>query len=119
EIVGYSFAWKPGKAYYVPVRAPQGEPQLDPQATLAALREVLEDPQIKKIGQNLKYDMVVLRSAGVEVQGTAFDTMIASYLLDAGERNHRLDDLARRYLSHEPTTYAQLVGTGKNEKRID
>lgn len=119
EIVGYSFAWEPGKAYYVPVRAPQGEPQLDPQLALETLREVLENPQIKKIGQNLKYDIIVLRSAGINVQGAAFDTMIASYLLDAGERNHRLDDLARRYLSYEPTTYGQLVGTGKNEKRID
>ena len=62
EIVGYSFAWKPGKAFYVPVRGPAGEPVLDPVATLDALRPILENPAIAKIGQNLKYDMIVLRT---------------------------------------------------------
>ena len=60
-------------------------------------------PTIEKIGQNLKYDMIVLRSAGVEVAGVQFDTMVASYLLDAGERNHNLDELAGRYLNHTTT----------------
>jgi len=119
EIVGYSFAWKPGQAYYVPVRAPAGEPQLDPKATLAALRPVLENPAIGKIGQNLKYDMIVLRSAGVELAGLQFDTMIASYLLDAGERNHNLDELAGRYLNHVTTKIEALIGSGKNQKRMD
>ncbi len=94
EIVGYSFAWNEGEAYYVPVRAPEGEPRLDPAETLEALRPVLENPPIEKVGQNLKYDMIVLRTAGVEVAGAQFDTMVASYLLDAGERNHNLDELA-------------------------
>lgn len=119
KLVGYSFSWEPGQGYYVPVRAPEGEPRLDPDATREALRPVLEDPNVEKIGQNLKYDMQVLRAAGVELRGLAFDTMIASYLLDAGERNHRLDDLARRYLNHRPTSYAELVGTGKNPRTID
>ncbi len=67
EVVGYSFSWNQGEAYYVPVRAPAGEPQLDPAETLEALRPILENPRIEKVGQNLKYDMVVLRAAGLEV----------------------------------------------------
>ncbi|HEY2146865.1 MAG TPA: DNA polymerase I, partial [Pirellulales bacterium] len=119
EIVGYSFAWNEGQGYYVPVRAPAGEPRLDPAETLAALKPVLEDPQIRKIGQNIKYDMIVLRAAGVELAGVEFDTMIASYLIDAGERNHNLDELAARYLNHATTTIDQLIGIGKQQKRMD
>ncbi len=69
ELVGMSFCWAAGVAYYLPVRAPAGEAHLDAGATLDALRPVLENPEIKKVGQNLKYDMVVLRSAGVELPG--------------------------------------------------
>ncbi len=119
EIVGHSFAWKEGEGYYVPVRAPAGEPCLDPRETLAALRGVLENPEIHKVGQNLKYDMIVLRAAGVEVAGARFDTMVASYLLDAGERNHNLDELSLRYLRHKTIKIDELIGTGKNQKRMD
>ncbi len=119
EIVGYAFAWQAGQAYYIPVRAPRGEPRLDPQTTLEALRPVLENPAIEKIGQNLKYDMIVLRSAGVELRGAAFDTMVADYLLAPGERNHNLDDLAKRYLNHKTIKISELIGTGKKQKRMD
>jgi len=119
DIVGYSFCWKEGEAYYVPVRAPEGEPCLDPDETLAALKPVLENSQVEKVGQNLKYEMVVLRCAGVELAGAAFDTMMASYLLDAGERNHSLDELSARYLDHATIKIDQLIGTGKNQKRMD
>ena len=119
EIVGYSFSWEDNKAYYVPVRAPAGEPHLDPAATLEALRPILENDKIEKVGQNLKYDMVVLRSVGVRVAGARFDSMVASYLLDAGERNHNLDELAQRYLRHETTKIEELIGTGKNQKQMD
>ena len=102
EIVGYSFAWQTGEAYYLPVRAPSGEQHLDPASDARGAAAVLENPAIEKVGQNLKYDMIVLRSAGVELAGVDFDTMVASYLLDAGERNHNLDELAQRYLeSHD------------------
>src|SRR5262245_10867356 len=119
EIVGYSFAWAPGQAAYIPVRAPAGEPQLDSAVVLAALKPVLEDPRIQKVGQNLKYDMVVLRNAGIELAGVAFDTMVADYLLEPGERSHNMDDMARRYLGHQTITIDQLIGTGKNQKRMD
>lgn len=119
DIVGYSFAWKPGEAFYLPVRAPEGEPRLDPDATLAALRPVLENRAIGKVGQNIKYDMIVLRTAGAELQGVEFDTMVASYLLDAGERNHNLDELAQRYLNHANIKIKELIGAGKQQKRMD
>lgn len=119
EIVGYSFAWNAGEAYYLPVRTPEGEPCIDPKIALEALRPVLENPAIEKVGQNLKYDLIVLRSAGVNVAGTQFDTMVASYLLDAGERNHNLDELAARYLNHTTTKISALIGSGKNQKTMD
>ncbi len=90
EIVGYSFAWSPGEACYIPVRAPAGEPQLDPTLVRDALKPVLENPAIEKIGQNLKYDTIVLQCAGIELRGMAFDTMVADYLLEPGERSHNM-----------------------------
>ena len=119
EIVGYSFAFKPNEAFYVPVRGPAGDRVLDPAETLAALRPVLENAAIRKIGQNLKYDAIVLRNVGVHLAGIAFDTMIASYLLDAGGRSHNLDDLAQKYLSHTTIKIDELIGKGKDQKRMD
>jgi DNA polymerase-1 len=119
EIVGLSFAWKPGEAYYLPVRAPVGEPRLELETVLAALRPILEDPSVSKIGQNLKYDILVLRAAGIALRGVVFDSMVASYLLDAGERNHNLDELAQRYLNHTTIRISELIGTGKDQKRMD
>ncbi len=119
EMVGYSFAWKEDEAWYVPVRAPEGDPCLDPKLVADTLRPILENPSIQKIGQNLKYDYITLRSVGIRLAGIAFDTIVASYLLDAGSRNHTLDELARRYLQHETIKIHQLIGSGKNQKRMD
>jgi DNA polymerase-1 len=119
EIVGYSFAWTPGEACYVAVRGPAGATVIDPDVALAKLRPILENSDIAKIGQNLKYDMIVLRNVGVRLAGAAFDTMVASYLLDAGERNHNLDDLSERYLDHTTIKISELIGKGKNQKRMD
>jgi DNA polymerase-1 len=119
EIVGISFSWNEQNAYYLPLRGPQGSRLLDLQKTLDALRPVLEDPAIGKLGQNLKYDRIVLRGAGIELTGAPFDTMVASYLLDAGQRNHNLDDLAKRYLHHVTIKIEELIGSGKHQKRMD
>ena len=119
EIVGISLSWNEKQAYYLPLRGPQGARLLDPQPTLDALRPVLEDAAIGKLGQNLKYDRIVLRNAGIELAGTPFDTMVASYLLDAGQRNHNLDDLAKRYLRHVTIKIEELIGSGKHQKRMD
>ena len=119
EIVGLSFAWQDDQAWYLPIRGPVDDRCLDPRATLESLRPILEDPNVGKIGQNLKYEMIVLRSAGVELAGVEFDTMVASYLLEAGDRNHGLDELAKRYLDHNTIKITELIGTGKNQKRMD
>jgi DNA polymerase I len=119
EIVGYSFAWKPGQGFYIPVRGPAGDRVLDPKLVADALRPILENPAIAKVGQNLKYDMIVLRSVGIELCGFVFDTMIADYLIDSGERTHNIDHLAKKYLGHETIKIAEVIGTGKNQLRMD
>jgi DNA polymerase-1 len=119
EIVGLSFAWEPAHAFYVPVKSPAGEPRLELESTLSTLKPVLEDPAIQKIGQNLKYDIVVLRGCEVSMAGVAFDTMVADYLLAPGERAHNIDDMAKRYLRHETIKISALIGSGKNQKRMD
>ncbi len=119
EIVGYSFAWQTAAACYIPVRAPVGEKQLDSGRVRDALRPILENPEIEKVGQNLKYDMVVLRSEDIQLRGVLFDTMVADYLLDPGERNHGIDELARRHLGYTKIETKSLIGTGKKQKRMD
>ncbi len=119
ELVGISIAWQPGSAAYIPVLAPEGEPKLERDAVLAALRPIFEDPAIAKLGHNLKFDIIVLRSAGVDVRGELNDTMVADYLLNPGGRNHTLDDLSTRYLQHPMTSIKSLIGSGKNEITMD
>ncbi len=119
ELVGLSFCAEPGVAYYVPLRAPSADRAIPTEIALAALRPLYENPAVSKIGQNLKYDLTVLRGAGVEVAGVAFDTMVASYLLDAGERIHSLDELSARYLNHTTIKISELIGKGKSQKRMD
>jgi DNA polymerase-1 len=119
DLVGLTFAWQGDEGWYLPLRAPEGERRLDERETLERLRPILEDPGVAKIGQNLKYDIVALRGAGVRVAGVSFDSMVASYLLDAGQRNHNLDDLAKRYLGHETIKISSLIGTGRDQKRMD
>ncbi len=119
KLVGVSFAWNNDEAWYLPLRAPEGEPHLDADETLAAIKPILEDPAVAKIGQNLKYDTIVLRTAGIRLAGVVMDTMIASYLLEAGRRNHSLDELAQTYLGHETIKISELIGSGKNQKQMD
>jgi DNA polymerase-1 len=85
----------------------------------APLRELLEDPKVRKTMQNAKYDMLVLRGVGVEVQGVDFDTMVASYVLDPGRRAHGLDVLALEFLDHLTTSFEELCGRGKGEIPYD
>ena len=118
QLVGVSLAWTPGQACYIPVDGPPGDPVLDLEQSLACLRPLLEDASVPKVGQNLKYDAVVLRGAGVDLRGIAFDTMVASYLLDSGQRSHGLDELAIKYLGHENSKISDLIGTGKQQKSM-
>ena len=119
DLVGLSFSWKPGEAYYLPVRGPADANVLNETDTLTALQPILRDPQIEKIGQNIKYDMLALGRAGTPLEGPVTDTMILSYLLESGERNHNLDQLSQRLLDHTMVPITDLIGKGKNQGRMD
>ncbi len=119
HLVGLSFAWEPGVAYYLPIRGPMGSTVLDQKTTLDALRPALTDPATEKVGQNLKYDMLMLQRVGIELAGPVTDTMVLSYLLESGERNHSLDQLAQRLLNHPMIPITALIGKGKTQITMD
>ncbi len=111
ELVGLSFAIKPGEAWYVPVSANQQECQ----QVVNEFKAVLENSSIAKIGQNIKYDILVLKWYGVSIKGTLFDTMLAHYILDPDSR-HSMDILAENYLGYSPVSITSLIGAkGKNQ----
>ena len=111
EVVGLSFSFKKGEAYYVPVP----EPFEKAKAVIGKFRSPLTDPAIRKIGQNIKYDLLVLRKYGMEVQGELFDTMIAHYLFEP-EMRHNMDFLAATYLNYQPVSIETLIGKkGKSQ----
>ena len=118
RLVGLSFSWQAGRAYYVPVRAAVGR-TLDEAAVVERLRPVFENPERKKVGQNLKYDMAVLRQVGIHVKGALFDTMIASFVLDPVRRSHGLDGLALEHVGHRMIPITELIGKGKQQCSID
>ena len=113
ELVGIAFAYVPGEAYYVPVP----EDQKEAQAIVDEFKSVLENENIQKIGQNLKYDIQVMKNYGVEVKGKMFDTMLAHYLIDP-ESRHKMDVLAENYLNYTPIPIEDLIGKGKSQKNM-
>jgi len=111
DLVGLSFSIKPGTGYYIPVPAEREEAQL----IVDEFRAVLENEAIEKIGQNTKYDILVLKWYGVEVKGKLFDTMLAHYLIDPDTR-HGMDVLSENYLGYSPISITKLIGAkGKNQ----
>jgi len=116
-LVGVSFSCEEGKAYYLPIEHRYlGVPkQLYWSEALEIMRDVLEDEQISKVGQNIKYDAEVLKRHGVDLKGVYFDTMIASYVINPGLRQHGLDYLAQHYLNHKMIHFSDVVGKGKNQ----
>lgn len=119
DLCGISISTKPGHAVYIPVRSPEPDTHLDESTVLDLLRPILEDPSLPKCGHNLKYDLIVLRRAGIHLRGLAFDSMIASYLIDASRSSHSLDNLALALLNHTCIPISDLIGTGKQQKRFD
>jgi len=101
ELVGISFSITPEKAYYIPLAHSYiGVPeQLPKEFVITKIRDILENPEIKKIGHNIKYDLLILKNEGIELKGVAFDTMIADYLLNPNKPNHSLEECALNYLS--------------------
>ena len=121
RLVGLSFCLVPAEAFYIPMGhnylgAPE---QLSRDVVLERLQSVLADPTIEKIGQNIKYDWMVLRRHGVDLAGVDFDTMVASYLINPGKRAHGLDQIALDYLGHKNITYAEVAGKGKAAVTFD
>jgi len=119
EIVGIAVCWRAGEAYYLALRGPKGEAVLDSKATLEALRPIFEAPSPEKVNQNIKYDMQVLWRHGIDLGGIAGDSMVADYLLHAGERGHSLDVLAEKHLGHRVIPISALIGKGKGQRRMD
>lgn len=121
RIVGFSVSIAVGEAYYVPLAHRYlGVPaQLDRDTVLQQFKPVLENPHIGKIGQHLKYDTHVLANHGISLQGVVFDTMLASYVLDATATRHNLDDLAQHYLNYQTTTFEELAGKGVKQRTFD
>ncbi|MBI6216448.1 DNA polymerase I [Proteus sp. DFP240708] len=117
RLVGLSFAIEPGKAAYIPLRheyldAPD---QLPVNEVLVALKPILEDKNILKIGQNLKFDRGIMENEGIELNGIHFDTMLESYVLNSVSNRHDMDTLAEKHLNHKTTTFEEIAGKGKGQ----
>jgi len=117
QLVGVCVAVEPGQAAYIPFGHDYlGAPaQLSQDTVLAQLKPLLEDPDIKKIGQNLKYDMSVLAQHGIDLQGVAFDTMLESYVLDSVATRHDMDSLAAEYLGETTISFSDVAGKGASQ----
>lgn len=115
QIVGISFAIDPEKPAYLPLAHEDGTPQLDYQETLAVLKPLLESDNVKKVGQNLKYDYNVFQSAGIHLKGILFDTMLESYLLNSTAARHDMDSLALHYLHYQTIRYSDVTGKGAQQ----
>ncbi|VGM95367.1 DNA polymerase I [uncultured Avibacterium sp.] len=143
NLVGISFALENGEACYIPLdhlhevaceSQSQGDlfgsadvtetyfervpSQLDKQQCLAALKPLLENPKIEKVGQNIKYDLTVFANQGIALQGVRFDTMLESYVLNSTGR-HNMDELAKRHLEHQTIEFEAIAGKGKKQLTFD
>ncbi|MDE8642656.1 DNA polymerase I [Proteus mirabilis] len=117
RLIGLSFAVEPGKAAYIPLRhdyldVPE---QLPVDEVLTALKPILEDKTILKIGQNLKFDRGIMENEGIELNGIYFDTMLESYVLNSVSSRHDMDTLAEKHLNHKTTTFEEIAGKGKGQ----
>ena len=117
DLVGISVAVEPGSAAYIPFGHDYlGAPvQLSRETVLNALKPILENPQIKKVGQNLKYDISVLAQQGIDLKGVAFDTMLESYVLDSVATRHDMDSLAQYYLDKQTISCTEIAGQGASQ----
>lgn len=116
-LVGISFATEKGKAAYIPIGHDYlGAPkQLPRNIVLSALKPILENPSIKKVGQHIKYDIEIFENAGVSLKGVAYDTMLESYVLDSASNNHDLDSLALKYLGWKTISFTDVAGKGAKQ----
>ncbi|MBI3316432.1 MAG: DNA polymerase I [Candidatus Omnitrophica bacterium] len=118
HLVGMSFSCEEFHAAYVPISSPNhAGTGIAMDKALALIQPLLENENIKKCGQNIKYDWIVMRRAGVEIRGIDFDTMVASYLLNPLKLNHNLDDISLEYLGVRKIPTSALIGSGKNSAK--
>lgn len=117
EIVGISISTEPNSACYIPLSHiyPDAPHQLKKEYVLEKLKPILEDETLRKIGQNIKYEVVILRNHCIDLKGISFDTMIASYLLNPVKPAHNLENIALEYLDYKILTYEEVVGKGKKQ----
>ena len=113
DLVGVSFSYAPNKACYIPL-AHKNVQGLKKETVLKKIKPILEDQSIKKVGQNIKFDFLILSQNNIEITPLE-DTMLISYTLDAGTNRHNLDTLSEIHLKHKTISYKELVGTGKNK----
>ncbi len=116
ELVGISFSFDENKACYIPL-GHKNIKGLKKELALKKIKPILEDVSIKKVGQNMKFDYIVLKQNGIDMNSIE-DTMLISYTLDAGTNRHNLDTLSEIHLNHKPISYKELVGTGKKQKNF-
>ncbi len=116
KMCGISLSTKVGTGVYIPVRSPTPERHLDEATVLEALRPVLEDATRPKCGHNIKYDLLIFRNAGVDLAGVTFDSMVASYLIDASRSSHGLESLSEAILGRGKQSISELIGSGKHQR---
>lgn len=119
EIVGISFAIENAEAVYIPLIHTDGSPQLNREEVLTALKPILENPAIGKIGQNIKYDYGIFKNHGITLQGIKYDTMLESYILNSSAGRHDMDTLALKYLGYKTVTFEEIAGKGAKQLRFD
>jgi DNA polymerase-1 len=123
KLCGISVSIESGKGYYIPVRSPEPTRHLDEATVLGILKNVLEDAAVPKCGHNLKFDINIFRSCGITLRGLCarggFDSMIASYLIDASRSSHSLDSVALALLGRTNISLSQLLGSGKEQRTFD
>ncbi len=127
KLAGVSISHKSGIGYYIPCLAPDEDEHLSTEAVIAALKPILEDESIAKVGHNLKYDLTVLHNAGINLKGhlptkdrpTAGDSMIASFIIDSSRSSHSMDNLALALLERTNISIKDLIGKGKNQRTFD
>ncbi len=115
DLVGVSLCNRDGTAYYVPLAHDEADKNIDPKKALAELAKLLTDPSVPKIGQNIKYDLHVLRRAGCDIIPIGFDTMLASYVLDPSSRQHALDIQVLKHFDYKMQPITDLIGSGKKQ----
>jgi DNA polymerase-1 len=119
NLIGMSFSWAKASGYYVPVKGPEGSQHLSADVVLPAIKPILEDAAVHKVGHNIKYDLLVMRNVGITVRGVALDSMIAAFLLDSSRMQYGMDRLAMDLINFRKVATEELLGRGKTLTSMD